>query len=370
MASSIERIFACSMVWLAVACDGGAARTATPPAPVNPAAPAATSSGDLSTPVATGSAGQHAPVPQTAGHMNELAPVEAGSRAAQTPAPDEDAGVRSPSVETGSLPAVRDLMARGPFTPKSTESIGPDGTFTGIGPAELGQGGLKHPVFVWSNGGGIGPDVYKTLLEFVASHGIFVMSYNSTALSTELKGAIDWVVTESTRPESPFYQKLDASKIAAGGQSYGSLGAFWIADDARITTTVHINGGTLDDHADVKKLVKVALFLCGDDPDAVGGDGFSKGDVARPNCDADFQLATTPVWYGVVNGSSHTTIIDDPLGTGSADDPLKKPYLAATVAWLRWQLAGDQSLAPFFVGSDCRFCADSATWKVQQKDLH
>lgn len=292
--------------------------------------------------------------------------VAAGDAAIATS--DDDAGITTPPT-AGTLPPIIDLTAPGPFTPVKTENIGPYGSFTGIGPMELGRGGIKHPVFVWSNGGGIGPDVYKTLLEFIASHGVFVMSYNSTAQSTELKGALDWVESETARADSPFHDKLDATRIAAGGQSYGSLGAFWIADDPRLTTTVHINGGTLDDHADEKKLVKAALFLCGDDPDAVGGDGFSTGDVARPNCDADFQIATTPIWYGDVIGSSHTTIIDDPLGGSSPDDPLKKPYMAATVAWLRWQLANDSSMKSLFVGSDCGFCQQTASWKVQQKNL-
>lgn len=296
------------------------------------------------------------------------------STAASTPmtptaARDDDAGAENMPAETGTLPPVMDLFARGPFTTVVTENIGPDGTYTGIGPAELGRGGIKHPVFVWSNGGGIGPDVYKTLLTFIATHGIFVMSYNTTAQSNELLGALDWIQAESAKPGSPFFNKLDASKIAAGGQSYGSLGAFWIANDPRLTTTVHINGGTLDDHADAKKLVKASLFLCGDDPAEVDGDGYSKGDVARPNCDADFAIVTTPVWYGAVIGSSHVTVIDDPLSTASAEDPFKKYYLAATVAWLRWQLAGDQSLKPWFVGADCRFCMDTAAWKIQQKNL-
>jgi hypothetical protein len=112
-----------------------------------------------------------------------------------------------------------------------------------------------------------------------------------------------------------------------------------------------------------------ALFICGDDPDAGMGDGFSVGDVARPNCDADFQLATTPVWYGDVIGSSHTTIVDDAFGQASADEPLKKAYLAATVAWLRWQLAADQTMKPLFVGADCGYCKQTSTWKLQSKKL-
>ena len=79
---------------------------------------------------------------------------------------------------------------------------------------------------------------------------------------------------------------------------------------------------------DVKRLIKPALFLCGE--------------------------------YGAAIGSSHTTIIDDSVDMSSASAPLKKPYLAATVAWLRWQLAPDQTMKPWFVTPDRRFCMKSA----------
>ena len=63
-------------------------------------------------------------------------------------------------------------------------------------------------------------------------------------------------------------------------------------------------------------------------------------------------------------GASHMTI------TGAATDPLMaKGFLAATAGWLRWQLAGDQTMKRRFVGSACDFCTDSAVWSVQQKNL-
>jgi hypothetical protein len=48
---------------------------------------------------------------------------------------------------------------------------------------------------------------------------------------------------------------------------------------------------------------------------------------------------------------------------------LKKYYLAASVAWLRWELADDQTMKAWFVGDNCRFCMDTRVWKVQQKNL-
>jgi hypothetical protein len=80
-------------------------------------------------------------------------------------------------------------------------------------------------------------------------------------------------------------------------------------------------------------------------------------------------MATTPVWYGDVIGASHTTIIDNPLGGTSATDPLKRPFLAATMAFLRWLLADDQTMKSLFVGSSCGFCRQTMTSKVQEKNL-
>jgi len=133
---------------------------------------------------------------------------------------------------------------------------------------------------------------------------------------------------------------------------------------------MHINGGTFDPHTDVMKVIHPALYVCGDDPSVTGGDGTSVSDLARPNCDYDFAHTNAPVWYGDVIGASHTTVIDNPLSnTKASDDPLMKQFLAATAAWLRWQLADDQTMKALFVGPSCGFCTQTSAWQVQQKGL-
>jgi hypothetical protein len=73
-----------------------------------------------------------------------------------------------------------------------------------------------------------------------------------------------------------------------------------------------------------------------------------------------------PVCYGVVVGSSHTTVIDQ----GSMDmSPLKQLYFASTVAWLRYQLTDDAMMKALFLGPDCGYCKDTKAWLVQQKAL-
>jgi hypothetical protein len=269
---------------------------------------------------------------------------------------------------TGTLPAITDPAMPGPFKVKRTNNVGPMSSYTTFEPEELGKDGIKHPVLSWGPGAGSNPDIYLTLLNHITTHGFVIISYNSTPQGPELSDGIDWIIEQAKKEGSPYYNKLDITKIAMGGQSAGSLATFQAAGDDRLTTTLHINGGTFN-HDDAKKLKKPAFFICGDDPSKTGGDGTWESDLARPNCDADFMTATVPVWYGVVIGSSHTTVIDNPLATDTMMDPLKTHYLASSVAWLRWQLAGDQVMKALFFGPDCGYCKQPMVWEVKQKGL-
>lgn len=272
------------------------------------------------------------------------------------------------SAATGVLPPVVDPGEPGSFTPVWEEGAGPGGNYTTIVPMELAQSEIKHPILIWGPGAGAYPEIYKSLLDHIASHGFVIVSYNTTPQGPELNEGIDWIEAESQREDSPFFNKVDTTKIAMGGQSAGSLATFQAGGDERLTTTLHINGGTFD--GNVSRLIKPALFICGDDPAVSGGDGTWESDLARPNCDRDFENIDIPVWYGVVVGSSHTTVIDNPqsgMPTGSPE--IKKAYLSADAAWLRWQLAGDETMKELFVGASCGYCTQTSTWLVQQKGL-
>ncbi len=267
---------------------------------------------------------------------------------------------------TGGLPAITDPALPGAFTVKRTNNVGPLISFTMFEPMELGKDGIQHPIVIWGPGAAASPDIYLQLLQHFASHGLVVISYNSTPQGPELTRAIDWITQQAATQSSPYFNKLDVTKIAMGGQSAGSLATFAAANEPRLTTTLHINGGTYNRDA-AKNLIKPAFFICGDDPATTGGDGTWESDAARPNCEADFMTATVPVWYGVVIGSSHTTVIDNPLNMSMS--PLKVYYLASSVAWLRWQLAGDLTMKALFVGPDCGYCKQPMVWEVKQKDL-
>lgn len=266
---------------------------------------------------------------------------------AQTPGPVS-------SGPTGSLPAVTDLAKPGPFAPAS--GPGPSG-YVLFYPKELGKNGVKHPIVTWGPGAAENAGSFTTLLNHFASHGFAVISYNGTPDGQELVKGIDYMVAENERQGSMFFGKLDTTKVSSGGHSAGSLATFKIAADKRLTTTMHLCGGTFDPHTDIKNLHAPALFICGD----AGGDGLISGDVARPNCDIDFMNVTVPVFYGIPKGAAHMS------PTEIGDAALRTKFMAACVGWLRWQLAGDETQKSMFIGDTCTLCKDS-TWTTQQKN--
>lgn len=344
-------------VILAACSDGGSADPTTiiPPNPsadpggandapgAMPAAP--TDTGGTDTPGAPpdggGSAGDGADPPQgppnATGDDGDTDGDDAGDDG-NPPATDD-----TPAGPT--FPPVSDLSATGPFTATTILASGPSSGYTIFHPEELGQDGLKHPILTWGNGATTVPGLFA-LLPHLASHGfVIIASDNPFVTGALLRGGIDWLFEENERDGSIFFGKLDTSNVASFGYSLGSLGTFEIADDPRLTTTVHISGGAMD-KAVVPNLKNPAAFFCG-----------NSSDIAYTNCESDFDLATVPVFYGVFPGdhlgilASHTVQINE-----------------AVLGWLRWQLMHDDTLESMFTGPDCTLCTDSR-WTVKQKDL-
>lgn len=263
-----------------------------------------------------------------------------------------DAGMPPQLPDTGTFPAVTDLQANGPFTGKQLTNTGPGNGYTVYLPTELGQDGRKHPLIGWMSGGSTAPSWY-TLLPHLATHGFVVVASNTVPaigaeieLGKEIIAGIDWALAENGRAGSELNGKLDASKIASMGYSMGGLATTTIADDPRLTTTVHISGGNMVIER-IQKLHAPAAFICGEN------------DIAQANCATDFEAADTPVFYGTFMGGDHLGVLFAPHG-----DRIR----GAVTGWLRWQLMADQTRKAMFVGNDCTLCKD-ANWTVKQKLL-
>jgi len=264
---------------------------------------------------------------------------------------------------SGPFPPVTDFMVDGPYTARTLEGVGPNSNYTVYLPTELAPGGAKNPIVGWMSGGATSHTGYP-LLPRLATLGFVVVASNTipgigdeAALGQEIIAGIDWALAENERADSELFGKLDATKIASMGYSMGSLATFQIANDPRLTTTVHISGGNMAPEA-IENLHAPAAFICGipgdDTCNILSGDC----DIAAANCDLDFMGATTPVFYANFQGG-HLGILTPPLSDAIG---------AMASAWLRYELMSDSTLEPMFVGPDCTYCKDSA-WKVQQKML-
>ena len=264
---------------------------------------------------------------------------------------------------TGPFPVVSNFSMPGPFQTTTRQNTGPNGGYTVYLPMQTVDDAPKSPIVGWMSGGATIPALYP-LLPHLASHGFVVVASNTVpgvgqemALGAEIIAGLEWAIAENTRQGSELFDKLDTTKLASVGYSMGSLATFTIANDPRLTTTIHISGGNMQTDL-VNNLHAPAAFLCGT-PDANCTDILSDAcDIAAANCDTDFQNATTPVFYGNFPGG-HLGILAPPN-----QDRLH----AEITAWLRWQLMADETLKARFVGADCAVCKDP-NWKVQQKNL-
>jgi hypothetical protein len=242
------------------------------------------------------------------------------------------------------LPKVANLNGDGPFQTKQDLASGPKRASGLFQPTELGKDGVKHPIFLFGCGGMSTPSAYAPELSRIASHG-FVVLADVSAIgdnATVFKASLDWIVAENSRMGSPFYGKLDTTKIAAGGHSIGSVNAFAFGTDPRLTTTIHVAGGSLDDANNPnapttgmggKALIHPTAYICDKN------DTFANDTKAA----ADYKATTAPVFFTLMTGTDHIGVF--------------KAALPAIVGWLRWQLGGEVERRSMFLDPTGEFCS-------------
>lgn len=231
----------------------------------------------------------------------------------------------------GELPPVSRVDVNGPFQTTQHRNTGPGGDAWVVHPSNLGANGLRHPIFVWGPGAGTGPSNYDFFMDRLASHGFVVYSEVSTGDGNEMEDALDWLIAENSRSSSRYYQKLNTNKIAIGGHSRGSLSAFGIADDPRLTTTVHVAGGSFDGNGP-RNLRKPTIYIAGEDDS-----------LATSNMERDYSNTNVPVFFTIIDNTSHTAAA--------------RQGMPAIVAWLRWQIGGEDFRRDDFLAPLCDFCS-------------
>jgi hypothetical protein len=301
--------------------------------------PAAAESGRGGTAASAGGAGAAAPS-GSAGSDSSAAgaggaePSSGAAGAAAGSGGDAAAGTAAaPASGAGPLKPTMNVAEDGPY-PTTLDAEADGGAGYLVYPTELGADGVKHPIFVWGTGSGSVPSQYEMHLKRLASHGFVVYSADTSSVTGALlRAGIDYLFAENERDGSPLYQKLDLTKVGVGGHSLGSLSTYDIADDERITTTIHVDGGQFDGMGG-PRLKKPALFICGEDS------------WGTPNCNNDYEGSAVPIFYtrieGLIGAEGHIMAAD--------------AGLEIWLAWMRWQLGAEEERRKDFLDPMCTYC--------------
>jgi hypothetical protein len=178
--------------------------------------------------------------------------------------------------------------------------------------------------------------------------------------SVQLVEAVNWAIAENQRAESKYYQRLDGKKIAVMGQSCGGVQAIEVAADPRITTAMIWNSGLFPKPTEMaggKSMTKDDLKSLHTPVAYISGDA---QDIAFANAEDDFErIASVPIFRGYEKGVTHG---------GTYRQPNGGEFSGVAVAWLNWQLKGDQRASLMFEGANCGLCVNPR-WVVRKKKI-
>lgn len=247
----------------------------------------------------------------------------------------------------------------------------------------------RLPVFVWGNGGCADQgNRYSHLLSRIAAHGYLVIALGNIAdrsvesawpsgepvlpaappdanapadtHATEMTEAIDWAMARNADESSALHDRIDTGKVAVGGHSCGGLQALAISStDPRITTTLMLGTGvwsTGTGGLPGAPVTKDSLRTVHGSIIYINGDG----DIALANAKDDFaRLGALTAVRAQREGVLHSGTYWLPGGGA---------FGTVSLAWLDWQLKGDEQARHWFVGADCCLCVDRR-WQIERRNI-
>jgi hypothetical protein len=246
-------------------------------------------------------------------------------------------------------------------------------THTVFRPKDLSGFGEKNklPIIAWGNGAcANSPWEHVNFLSEVASYGFLVVAIGpmpqegergrGRSTSSQLTDAINWAIAQNNDKASPYYNKIDITKIAVSGMSCGGLQTLETAPDPRVTTAVICNSGILPnpsagmggmpgltkDH--LAKLHTPTLYILGGEKDIAYNNGMD--DFKRINHVPVF-VANMDVGHG-----------------GTYSQPHGGEFAKVATAWYKWQLKGDKEAGKLFSGTPSGL-AGNPIWKVEKKNM-
>ena len=223
----------------------------------------------------------------------------------------------------------------------------------------------KHGVILWGPGGGSSPNDYEGIIRRLASHGFVVVATSESPDGTN-RGipALDWLAKKNSTQGDVLYGKLDMTKVGASGHSMGGLQSEkMLISDKRVITAVLNNSGAFN-HAELANVPagKTAAIVYGE------------GGMERPNAEGDYNNNNVriPACLLKMTGGQGNECQNGECGWGHGSGPWGG--MAATVAWMRWHLGGEDFRKADFVGStgkyiDGAIIGQQGKWKGQCKNF-
>lgn len=246
-------------------------------------------------------------------------------------------------------------------------------THTVFRPKDLSAFGKANPlpIIAWGNGAcANSPWEHVNFLSEVASHGFLVIAIgpmpregqrgNGRSTSSQLLDAIEWAIAQNSEEASPYYDKIDVTKISVSGMSCGGLQTLETAPDSRITTAVICNSGILPHPGagmagmpgltkdQLEKLHSPTLYILG-----------GESDIAYNNGMDDFRrINHVPVFAANLN-----------VGHGGTyAQPHGGDFARVATAWYQWHLKDDEEARKLFIGTPCGV-AQMPGWKAEKKNI-
>jgi hypothetical protein len=207
--------------------------------------------------------------------------------------------------------------------------------YTVYRPAQFPEG--KIPIITWGNGTCAKPEGYGTLLRYVASQGFFIVAANSRFVGdgSQMKKGIDFALAANDDMNSPYYQKLDTTKIGAMGHSQGGMGTLAVVSDQRVQAVIIWNAAA--------STSKPFLAVSGDS-DVVGLTADSMRSAVM-----SAKVKGAFLYYHMVpmtgSASGHLTLMTQP-----------ERVVEPAVAFWKYILNGDTESQKYFAGTDCKLC--------------
>ena len=229
----------------------------------------------------------------------------------------------------------------------------------------------KLPIIAWGNGAcANSPWEHVNFLSEVSSHGFLVVAIGpmpqegergkGKSTSSQLLDAINWAIAQNSDKQSPYFNKIDVSKISVSGMSCGGLQTLEVASDPRVSTVVVYNSGIFKTPGNgisnmpnltkesLKKIHSPTLYMLG-----------GEKDIAYANGMDDFQqINHVPIFMANM----------DVGHGGTYSQPHGGEFAKVATAWYKWQLKGDKEAGKMFTGKPAGLSKNS-NWRFEKKKM-